>query len=182
MKFLYVLAFLAFNYTYAKDGVVRVKDIEKSVPKINQIYKIVSDLEKLEHDKFSKQKESIQSKYEKLNANKANIAQDTFVKEMQKLEKDYNAFQSAVQKKMKEVDFVKSKVVANLTSELDKATQKIAVKKDLEKVFGEHFLMYYDKKEVIDITDDVVAEINKNFSAVNPNKMVEKLQKEFISK
>ena len=182
MKLFYIFVIFAFNSLYAMDGVIRVKDVEGSVAKISQIYKIISNLEKISRDSFAKKKDAIQSKYDKLNTNKASIAQETFVKEMQKLEKEYNTFQSEVQKKMQEIDFIKSKILNMLTLEVNEATRKISSKKGLEKVFGDHFLMYYDQKTNLDITDEVVAEINKSFSSTNPAQLVEKLQKEFISK
>lgn len=163
----------------AEDAVINLATIESRMQKVKDISTFMSSKENEIKKDIDTKKEKIEAKAQKLTQNKQNIAQETFMKEIKKIEDEYRDLQAYANEQGRRFDFIKQSFLRNFEEVVTASTAKVARSKKVDKVFTTSSLIYYNKDALLDITEDTIKESANALESIKPDSDFKKYDKEY---
>jgi len=143
----------------AQVAVVDTQYVFENAKITKQVNEQILELTKQAKEKIKKQENSLATKQDELKAQKAVLSTDVYSQKEETLKQEIIAFRKNFKEIQKELNIKNKEKKQEIAEKISQAVDTIAKKKGYEAVISKTFIMY--NKESIEITDQVLKELNK---------------------
>ena len=156
-----VFAFLFCSSSYAQFAVINMQQIQDESLVVKDLKSKMEKASKDFQEDLAKSKAEVEKKLKDFNRIASTLSDEKARAKEKELKEELIAYENELQKKERNLQERNMMAFESIKLKIKDISKSIAEKKGIDIVLGDTFIIYYNQSSDIDITKDVIDELNK---------------------